>query len=163
MPLHTGTDIQQILPLDCCFSMAVLSKDLKIYDCRYWGATHQYNHVQGADRWHIMEFPRRTAMYEEGVVSQTHQRLYGKSNYIEEYDHCQRKSFLEEMIAEISPESENLPRVSNCINSMAVFGLLAAHPITVLKKEVWLQTSENGGLFLECGSSEETLAVFSPD
>lgn len=152
IPIHTGNDILQVLPIDCCYSMAVLGKELMIYDCRYWDVTHKYTHVHDSENWFLMEFPQRSSMYADGKVSQTHQKIYGKSNYIEEYSHNQ-KPLLEELMSELTTNPYYLPSIINSINS---FPLLAAVPITVNNKEIWLQTSENGGLFIESKSAPDS-------
>ena len=33
--IHSGMNIHQALPIDCCYSMAVLTDCIEIYDCRY--------------------------------------------------------------------------------------------------------------------------------
>ena len=155
--LYSGANIKQALPIDCCYHMAVLSNDLEIFDCRYWNSIHKYEHFTKNENWHIMTFPTRENMYVDGMVSETHQKLYGLGDNIEEYPHVQ-ENILQEFIFELSSSNQKLPTIVNSIASLNIFPLLAAHPITIGNKEIFVQTSKNEGLFIESENFEVTVA-----
>ena len=82
-----------------------------------------------------MEFPNRNTMYADEILSKSHQKLYGISQYLEEYSHAQCP-FLNELIKDIGPTSINLGKICNNISSLSIYPLLAACPLTIQNREL---------------------------
>jgi hypothetical protein len=146
-PLHTGSDIKQVLPLDCDYLVSVLSNGVEIYDCRYWGIIEKYNHLHKSNNWHLIEHPKRAGMYHDGILNGTHQSLYGISESLEQYPYT-KTEFAQDLFADLLNTEKLCKTISN-IGAFGITPLLAAAPLTIKNKEIWAQTSSNGGLFIE--------------
>lgn len=158
--VYTGKNIHQILPIDCCFMVAILEEDLKIYDCRYWKEVDVYECAEDTAMKYLMSFPQRSAMYVDGMVSENHQKVYAKGMVIEEFPHNQIP-YLDSLVSELGPLFFNckLPRTAELINNVhnnSLNPLLAAYPLCYENQCIWLETSTNGGLFIENSGSQET-------
>jgi hypothetical protein len=148
--VYLSNFIQQVLPIDCCFSFAVLNDGVELVDCRYFKPYKNYSHLSFGGKRVLFTSPGRPEMYKSGTVGNNEQDLFCLSKTVEKLAHG-KNEFLDETLSSFVPVCFD----SGCIQpSISGFSsLFSAIPCKIMKNRYWLQVCTGGGVYIENSSS----------